>query len=138
MKKETAHQKIRTEFHLDPKTLHSLTEKPQQTSWTQQYNTNLVHLPGTKKPEVKKAALPPDDPLAKSLAAVRKVPKEKYAFPATSNQDYGWDADQPPAPRPTGPKWWHGLSSTPITQFASYYVQMQGVSAFSKDSNPRK
>jgi hypothetical protein len=66
------------------------------------------------------------------LLKATAIPKAKNTFPATSNQEVGWDADlvkyKQPRYRPT---WNHSKPSCAETKYASNYITMTGKSPYS-------
>jgi hypothetical protein len=69
-----------------------LPEKPQSMSMHAHLRALSQHAAAEEKAEAKRA-----DPthheaaVIRTIDAYRAVPKAKYAFPVTTNQDYGWD-----------------------------------------------
>jgi hypothetical protein len=100
----------------------------QQSTWTQQYNTDIVRLPN----ETRVRTLPPpsDEALISQMRASQQAANKKYAYPRTSSQEYGWNT-QPLVPQKAGSEWdAPGLKQSAITKFAHNFIVKQGHSPF--------
>ena len=67
------------------------------------------------------------DEMRERLSRATAAPKAKAAFPQTSNQEFGWDADLP-VYRQT---WNHTKPACAETKYASSYYTMTGRSPYS-------
>ena len=67
-------------FDFNPKNLNVISDKP----------TNKDKLNATTAKEESKEN---QDALKKKLEVLTTIPKKKYPFPMTANQEIGWDAD---------------------------------------------
>ena len=70
------------------------------------------------------------DSMHGTLKSTHGVPKQRFKYPMTSNQEFGWfnfdTSDRPQTTR----SWNHYLNSTAITQFAANYEQLQAINPF--------
>lgn len=70
------------------------------------------------------------DTLRSSLKSTQGVPKQKYKYPMTTNQELGWfDYEAQERPKTVG-RFNHNLNSTAITRFAADYERQRGINPF--------
>lgn len=72
------------------------------------------------------------DEMKDRLMKATAIPKAKNQFPATSNQEVGWDADMVRVMQPQYRSTWnHTKPSCAETKYASNYITMTGRSPYS-------
>ncbi|OMJ73922.1 hypothetical protein SteCoe_27304 [Stentor coeruleus] len=112
IRKEMQFSRINETFTLNPNSLILLTDKPNKTA--------LINLN-----ENYEEGLTSD--MKDKLYKVTAIPKMKNNFPATSNQEVGWDSDLPQYK----PTWNYAKPSCAETKYASNYYTMTGRSPYS-------
>eukprot|EP00823_Brevimastigomonas_motovehiculus_P004119 TRINITY_DN2630_c0_g2_i1.p1 TRINITY_DN2630_c0_g2~~TRINITY_DN2630_c0_g2_i1.p1 ORF type:complete len:160 (+),score=31.53 TRINITY_DN2630_c0_g2_i1:124-603(+) len=140
IKKEKAREALRMDFSTDPKTLRIITEKPQQTIWTKQFATSEVFTPSERKAKLdetvnakKQDSQHPDpaiEQLNNTLRRVQMTPAEKYEWPLTTNQEYGWDTKPLVQPDRSTHLFQHGLKTCELSSYVSSYISSQHASPF--------
>ena len=89
--------------------------------------------------EVAKTYNPHDDPVDRAfkLDSMRRkiqtggmVPRQKYSFPQTSNQDIGWDVSPSLTTKQHDSEWNQRKGTSHITRFADEYVRLKAINPF--------
>mmetsp|Transcript_7236 Transcript_7236/g.6351 ORF Transcript_7236/g.6351 Transcript_7236/m.6351 type:complete len:143 (+) Transcript_7236:51-479(+) len=110
IKKESKNRILYENFDFNPKNLVILTEKPHLSK----AGFNVYANPEDEEREM--------DELKKKLTSLTAVPKNKYTFPLTANQEVGWDHQENlELFRPKQP---YSKKMCPETKYADNYVTM--------------
>ena len=122
IRKEMQFSRINETFTLNPKSCNLklvvlLTEKPNRTSLI---NVNENYEMGLT------------EDMKEKLSRATAIPKVKNYYPATSNQEIGWDSDLVITIQPQYRSTWnHSKPSCAETKYASNYYTMTGKSPYS-------
>ena len=121
IKQESLHFNINENFTLNPRTLHTVAEKPNRVT------------PASFAPDVEHTET--EQELKTKLLTMTAPPKLKSTYAVTSASEVGWDGEMPL----TKQTWGHGKPKCAETSYASAYFTMTRRSPFSnKVSEPVK
>ena len=111
LKREARGRVLKEHFDFNPKNLGAITEKPTNKDRLKIYEKN-------EETQESKA-------LTQKLAVLTNVPKKKYPYPVTSQQEIGWDTELMEIHRP---KYSFNRKMEAETKYVNNYYQSMGVS----------
>ena len=111
IKKESKNRLLNEKFDFNPKNLIILSDKPMANN-----SSSFTMNPEDTEKEMFE--------MKAKLSTLAAVPKQKYNFPQTANQEIGWLNDDEDSFNKFRPKYPFNKKSCPETKYASDYVTM--------------